>query len=238
MTAFIVVSASPSCFLHSTFHIKDLGSPKYFLGIEIARSDKGISLCQRKFILEIVSEAGLLGCKSAVIPIEQNAKLTTHEYDSSSSSSIEDSLLEDPSIYKRLVGKLIYLTMTRPDICYTMQILSQFMHKPKQSHMNTALKVVKYLKGCPGLGIFLSRDCDMKMMAYCDMNYATCPMTRRSITGFCIKFEKSLISWKTKKQSNVSLSSTESEYWAMTKIVCEIIWIWGLGSCSTSWWTQ
>lgn len=215
-------------YLHSTFHIKDLGSPKYFLGIEIARSDKGISLSQRKFILEIVSEAGLSGCKPAIIPIEQNTKLTTHEYDSSSSPSIDDSLLEDPSVYQRLVGKLIYLTMTRPDICYAVQILSQFMHKPKQSHMNAALKVVKYLKGCPGLGIFLSRDCDMKMMAYCDTDYATCPMTRRSITGFCIKIGKSLISWKTKKQSTVSLSSAESEYRAMAKTVCEIIWIRGL----------
>ncbi|KAL3745639.1 hypothetical protein ACJRO7_014715 [Eucalyptus globulus] len=210
-------------YLHSTFHIKDLGSPKYFLGIEIARSDKGISLSQRKFVLEIVSEAGLSGYKPAVIPIEQNVKLTTHEYDLDIPSSNKDPLLKDPSGYQRLVGKLIYLTMTRPDICYAVQILSQFMHMPKESHMNAALKVVRYLKGCPGLGIFLSRECDMGMTAFCDTDYATCPMTRRSITGFCIKLGKSLISWKTKKQSTVSLSSAESEYRAMAKTTCEII---------------
>ncbi|XP_056175262.1 uncharacterized mitochondrial protein AtMg00810-like [Syzygium oleosum] len=215
-------------YLHSTFHIKDLGPPKYFLGIEIARSDKGISLSQRKFVLEIISEAGLSGCRPAVIPIEQNVKLTTLEYDTSLSSSNEDPLLKDPSGYQRLVGKLIYLTMTRPDICYAVQILSQFMHSPKQSHMTAALKVVKYLKGCPGLGILLSCDCNMKMTAYCDTDYATCPMTRRSITGFCIKLGRSLISWKTKKQSTVSLSSAESEYRAMAKTVCEIVWIRGL----------
>jgi len=215
-------------YLHSTFHIKDFGPPKYFLGIEITRSEKGINLSQRKFILEIISEAGLSRCKPAVIPIEQNTKLTSREYDLTSSSSVEDSLLKDPSGYQRLVGKLIYLTMTRPDICYAVQTLSQFMHNPKQSHMNAALKVVKYLKGCPGLGIFLSRDCNMKMTAFCDTDYATYPMTRRSITGFCIKLGESLISWKMKKQSTVSLSSAEAEYRAMAKTTCEVIWIRGL----------
>ncbi|XP_039163144.1 uncharacterized mitochondrial protein AtMg00810-like [Eucalyptus grandis] len=198
-------------FLHATFHIKDLGAPKYFLGIEIARSEQGISLSQRKFILEIISEAGLSGCKPAVIPIEQNTKLTTADYDKGMSQD-DDLTLEDPSIYQRLVGKLIYLTMTRPDISYAVQTLSQFMHSPKQSHMNAALKVVKYLKKCPGLGILLSRRCNMEMTAYCDADYATCPMSRRSISGYCIKLGDSLLSWKTKKQPTVSLSSAEAEY--------------------------
>lgn len=205
-----------------------MGPPKYFLSIEIARSNEGICLSQRKFVLEIISDAGLSGCKPAAVPIEQNIKLTTYEYAVSYSSPNEDSLLKDPSGYQRLVGKLIYLTMTRPDICYAVQILSQFMHNPKQSHMNAALKVVKHLKGCTRLGILLSQDCNMKMTTYCDTDYATYPMTRRSITGFCIKLGKSLISWKTKKQSTVSLSSAESEYRAMVKTVCEIVWIRGL----------
>ncbi|KAL3729082.1 hypothetical protein ACJRO7_033651 [Eucalyptus globulus] len=215
-------------YLHSTFHIQDLRPPKYFLGIEIARSDQGISLSQRKFIMEIISETGLSGCRPTIIPIEQNAKLTSVEYDTGTSSSSDDPLLKDPSGYQRLVGKLIYLTMTRPDICYAVQTLSQFMHSPKQSHMNAALKIVRYLNTCPGLGILLSRKCNMKMTAYCDADYATCPMSRRSITGFCIKFGESLLSWKTKKQSTVSLSSAEAEYRTMAKTVCEIVWLRGL----------
>jgi len=94
--------------------------------------------------------------------------------------------------------------------------------------MNAALKVVKYLKGCPRLGILLSRDCNLKITAYCDIDYASCPMTRRSITGFCIKLGRSLISWKSKKQATVSLSSAESEYQAMAKTIYEIVWIRGL----------
>lgn len=105
-------------YLHSTFHIKDLGPPKYFLGIEIARIDKGISLSHRKLYLEIISEAGLSGCRPAVIPIEQNIKLMTCEYDLHSSTSNKDPLLRDSSGYQRNVRKSIYLTMIRPDICY------------------------------------------------------------------------------------------------------------------------
>ncbi|XP_039168789.1 uncharacterized mitochondrial protein AtMg00810-like [Eucalyptus grandis] len=214
-------------YLHSTFHIKDLGSPKYFLGIEIARSSQGISLSQRKFALEIISEVGLSGCKPAVVPIEQNVKLTTADYDVEVPQEA-DPTLKDPLGYQKLVGKLIYLTMTRPDISYAVQTLSQFMHKPKQSHMNATLKVVRYLKKCPGLGILLSRKCDMRMIAYCDADYATCPMSRRSITGFCIKLGDSLLSWRTKKQPTVSLSSAEAEYRAMAKTTCEIVWLRGL----------
>ncbi|XP_039169649.1 uncharacterized mitochondrial protein AtMg00810-like [Eucalyptus grandis] len=214
-------------YLHATFHIKDLGAPKYFLGIEIAQSNLGISLSQRKFILEIISEAGLSGCKPAAIPIEQNTKLTSAAYDEGISKD-DDPVLKDPSGYQRLVGKLIYLTMTRPDISYAVQTLSQFMHSPKQSHFDAALKIVKYLKKCPGLGILLSRKCDMKMTAYCDADYATCPISRRLVTGYCIKFGESLLSWKTKKQPTVSLSSAEAEYRAMAKTTCQIVWMRGL----------
>ncbi|XP_044485332.1 uncharacterized mitochondrial protein AtMg00810-like [Mangifera indica] len=213
--------------LHKSFRIKDLGSPKYFLGIEIARSADGIVLSQRKYALELIADTGLSACKPSIIPVEQNVKLTSQEYDRNSETA-DDSPLQDHLEYQRLVGRLIYLTMTRPDISYAVQILSQFMHAPKQSHMDAALKVIKYLKGCPGLGLLFPRDKNLKVMAYCDSDWGTCPMTRKSLTGFCVKLGDSLISWKTKKQPTVSLSSAEAEYRAMAKTTCEIIWIRGL----------
>ncbi|XP_039158919.1 uncharacterized mitochondrial protein AtMg00810-like [Eucalyptus grandis] len=214
-------------YLHATFHIKDLGAPKYFIGIEIARSDQGISLSQRKFVLEFISEVGLSGCRPTMIPIEQNIKLTTAEYDRGISQN-DDPILKDPSGYQRLVGKLIYLTTTRPDISYAVHTLSQFMHSPKRSHLEAALKVVKYLKKCLRLGILWSKQCDMKMRAYCGADYATCPTSRRSVTGYCIKLGDSLLSWKTKKHLTVSLSSAEAEYRAMAKTTCQVVWIRGL----------
>ncbi|XP_031277267.1 uncharacterized protein LOC116135691 [Pistacia vera] len=215
-------------YLHSTFHIKDLGTPKYFLGIEIACSLEGISLSQQKYELELIAYSGLTACKPSVIPVEENVKLTIQEYDEKSKNPKIDPLLEDSSNYQWLVGRLIYITMTRPDISYAVQILSQFMHAPKQSHMDAAVKVLKYLKGCPGLGLLLPRKGDLNITAYYDSDWGSCPMTRRPLTGFCVKLGESLISWKTKKQSTVSLSSAEAEYRAMAKTTCEITWILGL----------
>ncbi|GAV58103.1 hypothetical protein CFOL_v3_01637 [Cephalotus follicularis] len=141
-------------------------------------------------------------------PMEQNVRLTNEEYDAVVAENGEviqnDPLLEDAEGYQRLVGRLIYLTITRPDICYSVQILSQFMHKPKESRMEAALRVLRYLKREPGLGILMSSDNTLKLQAYCDSDWASCPMTRRSLTGYCIKLGESLISWKSNKKPTVS----------------------------------
>ncbi|XP_031285408.1 uncharacterized protein LOC116144097 [Pistacia vera] len=158
------------------------------------RSPTVTSLSQRKYVLELVSDSGLSACKPSIIPVEQNSKLITQEYDRAISSSEMDPPLEDASHYQRLVGRLIYLTMTQPNISYAIHILSQFMHGSKQSHMDVAVKVIKYLKGCPGLGLLLSRNANLDVTACCDSNWGTCPMTRRSLTGFCVKLGETLIS--------------------------------------------
>ncbi|GAV86711.1 hypothetical protein CFOL_v3_30137 [Cephalotus follicularis] len=140
----------------------------------------------------------------------------------------EDPTYEDIAGYQRLVGRLIYLTITRHDISFAVQMVSQFMHSPKQSHMNTALRILKYLKKEPGLGILMKAENDLKLRAYCDSDWAACPMTRKLITGYCIKLGDSLISWKSKKQATISKSSVETEYRAMANTTCEVVWILGL----------
>ena len=107
-------------YLDSQFKLKDLGPVRYFLGLEIARSSKGISIFQRKYTLEIMEDARMMGCKPTKCPMDQNLKLSKHERP----------LLPDPSIYKRLIGRLMYLTMTRPDIIFSVHKLSQFMESP------------------------------------------------------------------------------------------------------------
>ncbi|XP_031250126.1 uncharacterized protein LOC116107979 [Pistacia vera] len=209
--------------LNKSFHIKDLGTPKFFLGIDIARSPTSISLSQRKYALELIFDFGLSTCKPSVVPIEQNIEVTIIEHETERQSPEEDPPLQDHTSYQRLVGHLIYLTMTQSDISYAVQILNQFMQAPKQSHMDAAIKVVKYLKGCPGVGLLLPQKGKMEISAYCDSDWGSCPMTRRSLTGFCIKLGSSLISWKAKKQATVSLSSTEAEYRVMANTTCEII---------------
>ncbi|KAJ4796184.1 Retroelement pol polyprotein-like [Rhynchospora pubera] len=202
-------------YLSSTFHMKDLGALKYFLGIEITRGSEGLFLCQRKYTLDILAESGLLGAKPAAFPIEQNHQLLT----------ATGPLLDEPERYRRIVGRLIYLTITRPELCYSVHVLAQFMKAPLQAHYDAAIRVLRYLKGNPGQGVVLRADSDLRLYAYCDSDWASCPLTRRSLTGYFVMLGRSPISWKTKKQHTVSRSSAEAEYRSMATTACELTWL-------------
>ncbi|XP_017405966.1 uncharacterized mitochondrial protein AtMg00810-like [Vigna angularis] len=133
--------------------------------------------------------------------------------------------LDDPLPYRRLVGRLVYLTTTRPDITFVTQQLSQFMSKPTKTHHVAAMCVLRYLKGCPAIGLFFPRICPTQVSGFSDTDWATCGDSRRSITGYCFFIGSSLVSWKTKKQTTVSRSSSEAEYRAIASATCELQWI-------------
>ncbi|CAL1371427.1 unnamed protein product [Linum trigynum] len=143
-------------------------------------------------------------------------------------SSKEGTTIEDPKSYRRLIGRLHYLTITRTDIGFTVQQLSQFQGNPLDSHLQAALRLLRYLKKSPGQGIMFRKDTDYSVTGYSDSDWASCPDTRRSITGFCTYFGNSLLTWKSKKQTTVSRSSSEAEYRALAHLVCEIQWMKGL----------
>ncbi|GLT82755.1 hypothetical protein SLE2022_011040 [Rubroshorea leprosula] len=157
----------------------------------------------------------MLGAKPSSFPMEQHHRL----------GLASGSPIPDPSQYRRLVGRLLYLTITRPDICYSVGILAQFMEEPKQEHFDAAMKVLRYVKNSPGQGILLSSSSHPHLIAYCDANWAGCPRTRRSTTGYYICLRHSLVSWQSKKQSIVSRSSVEAEYRAMGSTVSELTWL-------------
>ncbi|CAH9101687.1 unnamed protein product [Cuscuta europaea] len=193
----------------------DIGHMKYFLVLEVARNPYGIFLCQRKYLLDILAETGFGGARPANFPMTQNHRL---QLDSSS-------LFSAPDQYRRLVGKLIYLTLTRPDISYSVHILTQFMQHPRVALWEVAIRVLRYLKSHPGQGILLRSDSSLSLTGYCDSDWASCPLTRRSLSGYFVTLGSFPISWRTKKQVTVSRSSAEAEYRSMASLTCELIWL-------------
>ncbi|XP_028767348.1 uncharacterized protein LOC114725062 [Neltuma alba] len=137
----------------------------------------------------------MTGCKLLAIPMPQNLKLLPYM----EGKTKKEDLLNEPERYRRLIGKLIYLTMARPDISFSVYPLSQFMQSPTRSHMAAAKGIVRYLKGSVGLGIFLSSEGEPEFTCYCDSDWASCGITRRSVIGYLLKFGGSLVMWKMKK---------------------------------------
>ncbi|GJQ94182.1 ribonuclease H-like domain-containing protein [Tanacetum coccineum] len=198
-------------FLKSKFMIKDLGKLKYFLGIEVIDTDKGICLNQRKYVLDLLSKYGMLACKPAKTPLMSKLVISNKATDN-------DPIRDNITDYQKLMGKLIYLTNTRPDISYVVQFLSQFMHFPLNSHLKIAFKILRYLKTCLCLGIYLVNNSGMSLKVFSDVDWAKCVVTRRSVTRYCVFLNDSLVSWKNKKQNTISKSSTEAEYRALALV--------------------
>ncbi|XP_038679418.1 uncharacterized mitochondrial protein AtMg00810-like [Tripterygium wilfordii] len=201
--------------LRSCFKLKDLGPMKYFLGLEIHRSNTGLMISQRKYTLDLLRDFQCIDVKPLASPTELNVHL-----------SVDDGcLLPDPSIYRCLIGRLTYLTLSRPDVSYVVHNLSQSLHSPTDQHLHAAYRVLRYLKGCPGQGIFFLLAPSYELQAYCNLDWASCPDSRRSVSGFCITLGGALVSWKSKKQVTISRSSVEAEYRAMTNTCSELVWI-------------
>ena len=133
--------------------------------------------------------------------------------------------LNDPSKYRWLIGRLIYLSVARPDIVYSVRMLSQFMHEPRKPHWEAALRVLRYIKGTPGQELVLPSENNLRLQAYCDSDWGGCRTSRRSISGFCIFLGNSIIPWKSKKQTNVSKSSAVVKYRAIANTCLELTWL-------------
>lgn len=165
--------------------------------------------------MDLLKDMGLLAAKPCNTPMDHHLKLQKDSGDP----------LADNTAYRRLVGRLLYLTHTRPDICFAVSQLSQFLDCPTSVHHAAAMRVLRYIKKSPAEGLLFSASSDIKLKGFSDSNWGTCPDTRRSITDYCFFLGTSLISWKSKKQATVSKSSSEAEYRALAQATCEAQWL-------------
>ena len=175
--------------LHVAFGIKDLGLLNYFLGFEISHLPNGITLTQRKFTRDLLKDSGYNDAKPTATPLPINCKL------------LADTrvLLTDPTTYRTYIGKLNFLSNTRPDISFAVQTLSQFMQQPTSTHMEALEHLLRCISGTSGQGILLQGVDSLQLAAYSDSDWASCPISRRSVTGYVVLLDKSPISWKSKK---------------------------------------
>jgi hypothetical protein len=201
--------------LKQKFEMKDLGELRYFLCIKVIKSPKGIWLLRRQYALNKLSEYGMTGCKPISIPLEQNVKLNADEGD----------LVEDTTMYKRIVGSLIYMTITRPDLSYVVGVVSQFMQTPRKPHLDAMKCILRYIKHTLQCGIFYEAKSQLQVYGYTDVDWAGNVSHRRSTSGFMFSFGSGAVSWSSKKQPTVALSSTEAEYRSVAIATCEVVWL-------------
>jgi hypothetical protein len=205
--------------LWAEFEMKDLGELKYFLGIKVTRNRQArqITIDQSTYIRMVLERFGMQDCNPAYTPMATGVKLEQ--------AAVED-ILVDERQYQSIVGSLMYAMLcTRPDLAYAISQLSQFNAKPTSKHEAAAKRVLRYLKGTTDLGITYEKDKNgLSLEGYSDADWEA-NEDRKSISGYIFMFNGGIISWQSKKQPTVTLSTTESEYMALLQAIKELIWI-------------
>ncbi|CAN6439380.1 unnamed protein product [Victoria cruziana] len=205
--------------LMTKFKMKDLGSLRYFLGVEVDRKGDTLTLSQHKYVLDILHKTGMENCKAISTPCLLNHKM----------SSKEGKPFHDPTLFRSIVGMLQYLTFTRPDIVYSVNQVSQFMHAPTDAHMEAVKRILRYLKGTLNDGLVYSKDEQYfnghRLLTYTDADWAGDPDERRSTSGYCVFIGNNAVVWSSKKQRAIARSSTDAEYRAMAAGVADTTWV-------------
>jgi hypothetical protein len=164
---------------------------------------------------EILQRVGMVQCKLATTPIDTLPKVTADA----------GALVADPSEYRSLAGALQYLTMTRPDLAYAVQQVCLHMHDPRDGHLAIIKRILRYVRGTTSSGLLLHSSSPLDIVAYSDADWAGCPDTRRSTSGYCVYLGGALVSWSSKRQPTVSRSSAEAEYRAVANGVADCVWL-------------
>ncbi|KAH7351616.1 hypothetical protein KP509_19G006000 [Ceratopteris richardii] len=201
--------------MEKEFKISDLGDLSYFLGMEIAYTQHGVYVTQERYLKNLLIKFKMDDCRVAPTPMEVNHKLSRYGREE----------FKDMKLYQSLVGSLIYATLTRPDLSYAVGVLSQFMHCPRKEHWVARQRVLRYIKGTLKEGLYYGFTSDTNIKIYSDRDWAGNLDDMRSTYGYLCYVGDKLISWCSKKQHTIALSSTEAEYKGMVEATKEVIWL-------------
>ncbi|GKC08270.1 putative ribonuclease H-like domain-containing protein, partial [Tanacetum coccineum] len=201
--------------MKSRFQMSSMGELTFFLGLQVKQKEDGIFISQDKYVAEILKKFDFTSVKTASTPIETQKPLTKDE----------EAADVDVHLYRSMIGSLMYLTASRPDIMFAVCACSRFQVTPKTSHLNAVKRIFRYLKGKPKLGLWYPRVSSFDLEAYSDSDYAGANLDRKSTTGGCQFLGRRLISWQCKKQTIVATSTTEAEYVATANCCGQVLWI-------------
>ena len=197
------------------FSMSDLGLLSYYLGIQVDQQVGITKLCQSSYTLKILEQAGMKGCNSCAIPMENRLKLSKNDKTPS----------VDKTKYRSIIGSLRYLVNTRPDIAYAVGIVSRYMEEPKTSHWATVKQILRYLSGTVHFGCVYKRQGSTELVGFSDSDLAGDVDDRKSTSGSVFLLGTSLVTWASQKQRVVALSSCEAEYIASANAACQGIWL-------------
>lgn len=201
--------------IQQEFEMTDLGLLSYSLGLEFLFLSEGILVTQRQYIRDMLCEFSLDQCRSVATPMTEKLKLTPDM----------QAPPADAQLYQRMVGKLIFLTNTRPDIAYPVSVVSRFMAHPQEPHLQAVKHIYRYLQGTIDFGLLYRQGEDDDLYGFTDADWAGDSYDRKSTTGYLFMMGSTPITWNSKKQPTVALSSTESEYMAITEGTKEALWL-------------
>ncbi|GJT57623.1 putative ribonuclease H-like domain-containing protein [Tanacetum coccineum] len=201
--------------MKSRFQMSSMGELTFFLGLQVKQNKAGIFISQDKYVAEILKKFDLVNVKTAITPMETKVALTKDE----------EAVDVDVHLYRSMIGSLMYLTASRPDIMYAVCVCSRFQVTPKTSHLNAVKRIFKYLKGKPHLGLWYPRESPFDLEAFSDSDYGGSNLDRKSTTGGCQFLRQRLISWQCKKQTIVATSTTEAEYVAAANCCGQVLWV-------------
>ncbi|KAJ0532731.1 putative RNA-directed DNA polymerase [Helianthus annuus] len=199
--------------MKSIFDMSDLGKLTYYLGIEVEQTKDGIILKQEGYAGKILKMAGMSTCNATNCPMQHKLKLTKDE----SGKEV------DPTKYRRIIGCLRYLLHTRPDLSYSIGVVSRYMQLPKESHFAAVKQILRYIRGTISHGLRYKRGGNGKLKGYSDSSFGI--EDGRGTTGMAFYFSDNLVTWSSQKQNTVALSSCEAEFMAATAAACQGLWL-------------